>query len=61
MGDLTGFSAGLGYDFGNTNLDFAYSHAQRNIEEGFFNTGLTSPSFTKMDSNVYTLTLSFDL
>jgi hypothetical protein len=61
LGDLTGYSAGLGYNFGNTKLDFAYSYSQRNMQEGFFNTGLTSPAFTKMISNVYTLTLLFEL
>jgi hypothetical protein len=61
IGDLTGYSGGLGYNFGNTKLDFAYSYAQRNTQEGFFDTGLTSPAVTKMINNVYTLTLLFDL
>jgi len=61
IGDLTGYSGGLGYNFGNTKLDFAYSYAQRNTQEGFFDTGLTSPAMTKMINNVYTLTLLFDL
>lgn len=61
IGDLTGYSGGLGYNFGNTKLDFAYSYAQRNMQEGFFNTGLTSPATTKMINNVYSLTLLFEL
>ena len=30
IGDLTGYSAGLGYNFGSTKLDLAYSYAKRN-------------------------------
>lgn len=61
MGDLTGFSAGIGYNWGETKLDFAYSTAKRTYSERMFNTGLTdAASVTKVNSNI-TVTLAFEL
>ena len=36
IGDLNGYSGGLGYNFGSTKVDLAYAYAQRNSQQGFF-------------------------
>lgn len=36
MGDLEGFSAGFGYDFGPSRLDLAYSRTEQDVNELFF-------------------------
>lgn len=61
IGDLNGYSAGLGYNFGSTKLDFAYSHAQRNTQEGFFNQGFTDSAKINTTNNNVTMTLLFEL
>ena len=44
LGDLNGISAGLGYDFGGSRLDFALSRTERDISETLFDTGLNTPA-----------------
>lgn len=44
VGDLTGFSAGLGYDFGGSRLDLAYVRTERESDLRFFDTGITTPA-----------------
>jgi Outer membrane protein transport protein (OMPP1/FadL/TodX) len=61
MGDLTGYSGGLGYNFGSTKLDLAYSYAQRNTQQGFFSQGLTDPARINTKNNNVSLTLLFEL
>jgi hypothetical protein len=61
LGDLTGFSGGLGYNFGYFKLDFAYSYSQRKSQEGFFTTGLTSPAFINTITNSFTTSFIFEL
>jgi hypothetical protein len=61
VGDLQGFSAGLGYNFGGTRLDAAYSYAKRDIQQTFFSQGLVDPTTVKTVSNNVTLTLLMDL
>lgn len=60
MGDLKGYSAGLGYDFGGIRLDFAYDLAQRDYNSFLFNTGFTDRAKIKNDLSHYVLTLVFD-
>ncbi|WP_340203200.1 OmpP1/FadL family transporter [Ascidiimonas sp. W6] len=61
IGDLTGFSAGLGYSFGGTRIDLAYSRSERDINQQLFDTGFTTPaSIENVNSNV-TLSLNFNL
>lgn len=60
IGDLTGYSLGLGYNFGNTNLDLAYSNAKQDRNEQLF-TGLTNPANIEADNTLVTLTLGFKL
>ncbi|WP_299780378.1 outer membrane protein transport protein [uncultured Formosa sp.] len=61
VGDLTGYSVGLGYSFGLTNIDVTFDQYQRDSEYQLYNVGLTdSTSLDTRVSNI-TFTLSFAL
>lgn len=61
VGDLTGYSGGLGYNFGSTKVDLAYSTAERNSHQAFFNQGFTDGANIKTSNNNISLTLLFEL
>ncbi len=61
VGDLTGYSGGLGYNFGSTKLDLAYSYFQRAYDLQSFNVGLTDAARINNIQNTVTLSLLFDL
>ncbi|PXY42618.1 transporter [Flavobacterium cheongpyeongense] len=61
IGDLNSYSGGLGYNFGATKLDLAYSFTERKTSQGFFATGLTDPAHITSKLNNVTLTLLFEL
>lgn len=61
IGDLTGYSGGLGYNFGSTKLDLAYSFAKRDSHENFFSQGLTDGATINTKNNNVSLTLLFEL
>ena len=61
IGDLTGYSAGLGYNFGSTKVDLAYSYAKRNSELGFFGQGFTDGAKIDAVNNNVSLSLLFEL
>jgi hypothetical protein len=61
IGDLNGYSGGVGYNFGTTKLDFAYSRAERQYDNAFFSRGLTSASRVTNINDIITLTLLFEL
>lgn len=44
IGDLNGFSAGLGYHFGPNRLDLAFSRSERDMDETLFDTGFDTPA-----------------
>ncbi|MCR8666273.1 outer membrane protein transport protein [Aestuariibaculum sp. M13] len=61
VGDLNGFSVGLGYSFGNTKFDVTFDQSQRSFETPLYNVGLIdSASIDQTNSNV-TFSLSFNL
>lgn len=61
IGDLTGYSTGLGYNFGSTKLDLAYSYAKRNSQQGFFAQGFTDgPKIDAINNNI-SVSLIFEL
>ncbi|WP_159021582.1 OmpP1/FadL family transporter [Formosa sp. L2A11] len=61
VGDLTGYSVGLGYSFGLTNIDVTFDQYHRDSEYQLYNVGLTdAASLDTRVSNV-TFTLSFAL
>ena len=61
IGDLTGYSFGLGYDFGNTVLDLAYSNSSQERQEQFFDVGFTNAANIDRTNSNITLSLSFKL
>ncbi len=61
VGDLTGYSFGIGYNFGNTKLDITYDQSNRESATPLYNVGLTdSALIDRTDSNL-TLSLSFNI
>jgi hypothetical protein len=61
IGDLNSFSGGLGYNFGMFKLDFAYTNAQRNAQQPFFNHGFTDGAKINTKNNNFTMTLLFEM
>lgn len=61
MGDLNGYSLGLGYSFGNIKLDLAYDAFQRETSTQLFPVGLTDRIYNDRDNSNFTLTLSFGI
>lgn len=60
MGDLTGFSGGLGYNFGHVKLDAAYNYWQRDYRQQFFVSGMTDSASVTTKNNNVSLSLTFD-
>lgn len=59
IGDLNGISAGLGYDFGGSRLDFALNRLERDSAQRLFDTGLPTPAIiNRINTNA---TLSYTL
>ena len=61
IGDLKAYSAGLGYSFGSTKVDLAYSYAKRNTQQGFFSQGFTDGASIDNISNNVSLSLLFEM
>lgn len=60
-GDLTGYSLGLGYNFGNTKLDLTYDQAERTTNNQLYSVGLTDAATLDTKNSNITLTLGFNL
>jgi len=56
-GDLSGFSLGFGYNFGNYNLDLSYARAEQERKQQLYATGLTDSA--SIDSTLSTIALTF--
>lgn len=61
MGNLSGYSLGFGYDFGNLELDFAYDFSEREYHQTLLQTGLEEKAFVDNHNSNYTVTLSFGI
>ncbi len=61
VGDLTGYSLGLGYSFGNTKLDITYDGWNRTNETPLYNVGLTDTAVIDRTNSNLTLSLSFNI
>ncbi|MEJ6791195.1 MAG: outer membrane protein transport protein [Lacinutrix sp.] len=61
VGDLNGYSLGLGYNFGNTKLDLTYDAFNQTREHQFYNTGLTDAVAIDANNSNITLTIGFQL
>ncbi|TWO32046.1 transporter [Seonamhaeicola sediminis] len=63
VGDLNGYSLGLGYNFGNTKLDVTYDRAERSFNNNLYNLDFgTAPQamVDRTNSNI-TISLSFNI
>lgn len=60
MGDLTGYSAGLGYNFGESRLDLAYANDHRNYNLAFVSSGMNDTARIRTTNNNVTLTYSIN-
>lgn len=61
VGDLTGYSLGLGYNFGNTKLDITFDESDRSFETPLFNSGLVETATIDRKISNITLSLSFNI
>jgi hypothetical protein len=61
VGDLSGYSLGLGYSFGNTKLDLTYDTAQQDRNQSLYNVGLTDAAAINSKISNITLSLGFNL
>ena len=53
FGDLTGYSAGIGYSFGENRLDLAYSYEHRNMNQALISSGMPDPArISRYNNNV---------
>ncbi|MBT8258841.1 MAG: outer membrane protein transport protein [Bacteroidia bacterium] len=60
-GDLTGYSLGFGYSFGNVKLDLAYEDFERSVRHQLYDVGLTDTANIEVDNSQFTLTMSWSL
>ncbi|MBU2921002.1 outer membrane protein transport protein [Winogradskyella psychrotolerans] len=60
-GDLNGYSLGLGYNFGDFNIDLAFSQSEREINYQLYNIGLTDAASIKSKYTDFILTLGFNI
>jgi len=61
FGNLTGYSVGLGYNFGATRLDITYDRWERTINNQLYSVGLTDTAQVEANNSNVTLSLAFDL
>jgi long-subunit fatty acid transport protein len=60
FGDLTGYSGGIGYNFGESRLDLAYSYDHRNSNQAFLSSGMTDPARISRYNNNITISYSIN-
>ncbi|MEZ4853908.1 OmpP1/FadL family transporter [Flavobacterium sp.] len=58
IGDLTNYNCGLGYNFGISRLDLAYSNLQREYNQYLISSGMNDTARIKNTQNNFTLTYS---
>jgi len=61
LGDTTGYSFGLGFNFGTTTLDFSYQRVEQDRRETLYFTNFSQRSQIQSIFNNYMMTLSFSL
>jgi long-subunit fatty acid transport protein len=59
MGDLTGFSLGMGYNYGNYSLDLSYARAEQKRKQQLYSAGLTDKASINTISSAIAFTLGF--
>ncbi|MBP6557018.1 MAG: outer membrane protein transport protein [Flavobacterium sp.] len=60
FGDLTGYTGGIGYSFGENRLDLAYSYDHRNSNQAFVSSGMTDPARISRYNNNVTISYSIN-
>ncbi|WP_320815105.1 OmpP1/FadL family transporter [Flavobacterium sp.] len=58
MGDLTGYSGGIGYNFGESKLDLSYSNDHRNYNQSLISSGMNDTARMRQINNNITVTYS---
>lgn len=58
MGDLTGYSGGIGYNFGKSKLDLSYSNDHRNYNQRLISSGMNDTARMRQINNNITVTYS---
>ncbi|WP_335966644.1 aromatic hydrocarbon degradation protein [Galbibacter sp. PAP.153] len=61
MGELNGYSLGIGYNFGPTKLDLGFSQAFRDYNVSLYDTGLTSTAAIDNKNTNVTLSFTFNM
>ena len=61
IGDLEGYSAGLGYNFGSIKIDVAYDRAEQELNPRLYDIGLTDRASINKNLSNFILTLSFGI
>lgn len=61
LGDTTGYSFGLGHNFGNTSIDFSFQRVEQDRQGILYSTGLAQEAEIENYINNYMITLSFGL
>lgn len=61
IGELTGYTVGLGFNFGNAKLDLAYDNANRVNNPQLYQVGLTNAATVDRDLSSVILSLSFGI
>lgn len=60
IGDLTGYSGGIGYNFGKIKLDASYVYSQRFYDQQFFTQGFTDYSTVNSKNHSISTTVTFE-
>jgi len=61
MGNLTSYSGGLGYNFGDVKVDMSYTFAKRDFQQAFFAQGMIDTATINQKNNNVSLTVLFEL
>lgn len=61
IGDLDGYTVGLGYNFGNLKIDLAYDNASRTTNPQLYQVGLTNAAAIEREMSSVILSLSFGI
>ena len=61
MGDLSSYSAGIGYNFGSAKIDLAYTFAERDYQQQFLTSGMVDRATVNGTNNNVSLSLLFNL
>jgi hypothetical protein len=61
VGDLTGYSFGIGINLGNTKIDLTYDEAERSFETPLYSFGLMDTASIDRKNSTFTLSLAFNI